>query len=73
MRRPSPFPVPRFYAASLAVVLAAAPFFAAQGQATTESTAATSPRGLKPRSSVSRILRSGIESRLPRSLRTASG
>ncbi len=42
MRRPSPFPVPRFYAASLAVVLAAAPFFAAQGQSSTESTAATS-------------------------------
>jgi dipeptidyl aminopeptidase/acylaminoacyl peptidase len=42
MRRPAPFSLPRFHAGSLAVVLAAAPFFVARGQSAAEATAVAS-------------------------------
>ena len=56
MRRPSPFPVPRFRAGFLAVALVAAPFFVARGQSAAESTAGASS-GTSARKPEAKVLR----------------
>jgi dipeptidyl aminopeptidase/acylaminoacyl peptidase len=56
MRRRSPFSLPRFHAASLAVVLAAAPVLVAHGQSAAEATAGASS-GASAKKTESKVLR----------------